>query len=108
MFALYHLPLEAVLYPAGLCAILGIIYFAMEYKKAREKHRRLICLQNLSAELITDFPKVESIAEQDYQQLVQLFCEKQAELVTMCRDLYKVLMGIPDPFDHLDGYIARW
>lgn len=30
---------------------------------------------------------------------------KQAELVTMCRDLYKALMGIPDPFDHLDGYI---
>ena len=30
---------------------------------------------------------------------------RQAELVTMCRDLYKALMGIPDPFDHLDTYI---
>ena len=29
----------------------------------------------------------------------------QAELVTMCRALYKSLMGIPDPFEHLDGYI---
>ncbi|MBQ8978381.1 MAG: UvrD-helicase domain-containing protein, partial [Oscillospiraceae bacterium] len=29
----------------------------------------------------------------------------QAELVTMCRALYKSLMGISDPFEHLDGYI---
>ena len=92
MFALYHLPLEAVLYPTCLCAILGIIYFAMEYKKAWEKHCRLVRLQNLSAELITDFPKVESIAEQDYQQLVQLFCEKQAELVTLMNEKYSDMM----------------
>ena len=30
---------------------------------------------------------------------------RQAELVTMCRELYKALMGIPDPFEHLDEYI---
>ena len=30
---------------------------------------------------------------------------RQAELVTMCRELYKALMGIPDPFDHLDSYV---
>ena len=30
---------------------------------------------------------------------------RQAELVPMCRELYKALMGIPDPFDHLDSYI---
>ena len=32
---------------------------------------------------------------------------KQSELVPMCRDLYKALMGIPDPFEHLDGYIEN-
>ena len=32
---------------------------------------------------------------------------KQGELVSMCRELYKALMGIPDPFDHLDGYIEH-
>lgn len=92
MFALYHLPLEAVLYPAGLCAILGIIYFALEYKKALEKHRRRVCLQNLSAELITEFPKAESIAEQDYQQLVRMLCEEQAKLVTKMNENYSAMM----------------
>lgn len=30
---------------------------------------------------------------------------RQSELVAMCRELYKVLMGLPDPFDRLDDYI---
>lgn len=32
---------------------------------------------------------------------------RQTELVAMCRDLYRALMGIPDPFDHLDAYIEN-
>ena len=31
---------------------------------------------------------------------------RQTELAAMCRDLYKALMGIPDPFDHLDAWIG--
>ncbi|MDO5702959.1 MAG: 3'-5' exonuclease, partial [Lachnospiraceae bacterium] len=30
---------------------------------------------------------------------------RQKELVAICRDLYKALMGLPDPFDRLDAYI---
>lgn len=41
------------------------------------------------------------------EELVRGLCDsfKQTELVWMCRELYKALMGIPDPFDHLDRYI---
>lgn len=92
VFALYHLPLEAVIYPAGLCAILGSIFFGTEYKKAKKKHRNLVCLQGLGAELMTDFPKAESMEEQDYQQLVRLLCEEQAKLVTKMNGNYADMM----------------
>lgn len=82
VFALYHLPLQAVLYPAGLCAILGSILWGIEYKTAKKKHKALVSLQGAGAEGMTEFPKAESISEQDYQQVVRLLCEEQAGLVT--------------------------
>lgn len=88
VFALYHLPIAAVLYPVGLCAILSILLCYTDYKKAKKKHEKLLELQSLSAELIQDFPVAESIAEQDYQKLVQLLCEAQAVLVTKMNGSY--------------------
>ena len=31
----------------------------------------------------------------------------QADILVMARNLYKALMGIPDPFDHLDRYVEN-
>ncbi len=92
VFALYHLPIAAVLYPVGLCAILSILLCYTDYKKAKKKHEKLLELQSLSAELIQDFPEAESIAEQDYQKLVQLLCEAQAVLVTKMNGSYTDMM----------------
>ena len=88
VFALYHLPIAAVLYPVGLCSILSIFLCYTDYKKAKKKHEKLLELQSLSAELIQAFPVAESIAEQDYQKLVQLLCEAQAVLVTKMNGSY--------------------
>lgn len=88
VFALYHLPIAAVLYPVGLCSILSIFLCYTDYKKAKKKHEKLLELQSLSAELIQDFPGAESIAEQDYQKLVQFLCEAQAVLVTKMNGSY--------------------
>ena len=88
VFALYHLPVAAVLYPTGLSAILGLLWLWMDYKKAKEKHGKLVTLQKLSAELLHDFPEAESTAEQDYQQLVHLLCEEQTALVTKMNASY--------------------
>ena len=92
MFALYHLPLAAVLYPAILCAFLGMVFLGIEYKKAYEKHRELVRLQKLNAELIQELPNAESIAEEDYRQLVRLLCEEQAQLATKMNATYNDMM----------------
>ena len=92
IFALYHLPLEAVLYPTLLCAALGLIFLGVEYKKAYRKQSELVRLQNLSAELIQELPKAESITEREYQKLVRLLCEQQAELMTQMNTKYSDMM----------------
>jgi len=88
VFALYHLPVAAVLYPAGLCALLGVCFWGLDYKRAKEKHEKLVILQKLSAELLRDFPEAEGIVEQDYQQLLQILCDEQAALVTKMNASY--------------------
>ncbi len=92
VFALYHLPLAAVLYPAGLCMVLGLIFLVTDYTAVYRKHRKLLQLQELSAELISDFPKTEGVLEQDYQQLVCLLCEQQAGLLTKMNEKYADMM----------------
>ena len=42
VFALYHLPVEAVLYPAGICATLGTGYLLFDFQKALRKPKMLI------------------------------------------------------------------
>jgi len=88
VFALYHLPIGAVLYPTGLCALCGVCFWGLDYKKAKEKHRKLRELQSLGAELLHDFPEAESITEQEYQQLLHMLCEEQAMLVTKMKGSY--------------------
>lgn len=88
VFALYHLPIGAVLYPTGLCALCGMFFLTTDYKKAKEKHKKLLTLQKLSAELLHEFPEAETITEQDYQKLLLLLRNEQAELVTKMNASY--------------------
>ena len=37
-FLLYHLPVEAVLYPAGLCLLLGGIALGWDFLQFRRRH----------------------------------------------------------------------
>ena len=52
VFALYRLPLGAVIYPSALCAAVGIILLALDCRAAYRKHCRLCTLKGLSAELM--------------------------------------------------------
>ena len=41
-FLLYHLPVGAVLYPAGLCLLLGGLLTALDFRRVCRDHRRLL------------------------------------------------------------------
>lgn len=78
VFALYGLPLGAVLYPAGVCLVLGCVFLALDVRQARERHRRLEQLSRLSGAVMGDFPPPSNQDHRDYQYIIGLLRQEQA------------------------------
>lgn len=81
-FLLYHLPVGAVLYPAGLCLLLGGLLTALDFRRVYRDHRRLMELQALPPNLTDDLPEPDGIGQEDYQALIDLLCRRQQETET--------------------------
>ena len=75
-FALYRLPLKAVLYPALLCALTGAAAAALDYRRMRRRHEQLQHIGRLSAELIDGLPAPETIADEDHQRIIRMLCDE--------------------------------
>ena len=75
-FALYRLPLKAVLYPALLCALTGSAAAALDYRRMRRRHEQLQHIGRLSAELIDGLPAPETIADEDHQRIIRMLCDE--------------------------------
>lgn len=75
-FYLYHLPLAAVLYPAGLCFLLGLIFMSASMYHAYKEHKKLIGLKALSGSILQDaLPESTTIEGTDYEQIIRALCE---------------------------------
>ena len=77
-FILYRLPLEAVLYPAALCVLLGILVLIIDFIRVRRRHEVLRGLKELDSEL----PEVRDIEAEDYREIVRLLREANREART--------------------------
>ena len=69
-FALYGLPLGAVLYPAALCAAAGGIMLLLSLHKSRAVCQELSLMQRHPADLPDELPAAQSPQEQAYQALL--------------------------------------
>ncbi len=69
-FALYHLPLAAVLYPAGLCAALGAGFLLHGYTALRRRHRLLARLAQIPDDVPAALPAPQSLTEADCQAII--------------------------------------
>lgn len=78
-FLLYHLPIEAVIYPALLCGVLGLILLIIDFRRVGQKHEVLERLQRLTDVISGVLPKIEGVEEEDYQQIIRLLCEEHNE-----------------------------
>lgn len=81
-FLLYHLPVGAVLYPAGLCLLLGGLLTALDFRRVYRDHRRLMELQALPPNLTDDLPEPDGIGQEDCQALIARLCRRQQETET--------------------------
>lgn len=75
-FSLYHLPIAAVIYPATICASLGLVLMLIDFRRVQRKHQVLKSIQNLTDTITDTFPLIESIEDEDYQQIIRLLREE--------------------------------
>ena len=70
-FALYGLPLEAVIYPILLCIILGLAYLLYRFHVLSEWHREISRLKNMTAEqkleVVEDYNLGPNSTNEDYK-----------------------------------------
>lgn len=69
-FYLYELPLAAVLYPALLCSVIGIIAVTVDFLKTKRLHETLCVLTAEGSELISELPDTSSILGTDYGKII--------------------------------------
>ena len=79
-FILYHLPVMAVLYPTFICTVLGMIFLIIDFRQVSGKHQKLDRIRAMVDAVSECFPKVESIEDADYQQIINLLRDEQAQL----------------------------
>ena len=66
VFALYDLPLEAVVYAGVLCLALGLVLFAVGYSRFLRRHRELQQLLRQAGEKALTLPLARGLLEEDY------------------------------------------
>lgn len=92
VFTMYHLPVEAVIYPGLLCTALGLFILAFDYRRSYSRHRRLVELQRLGVELMKDFPPVETVADADYQKLIGMLSDEHGRFISHMNSRYSEMI----------------
>ncbi len=91
-FLLYHLPPEAVLYPAFLCALTGGLFLLRDFSQVRRRHQQLCRLQGTPSAEIRSLPKPRGVEDADYQALIQRMQEESAESRDAAAARYREMM----------------
>lgn len=75
-FALYHLPIEAVVYPTLLCMLLGIAVMIIDFLRVKRKHELLKRIESVTEAFTSVFPTEGNIDDEDYQCIIGRICEE--------------------------------
>ena len=70
VFRLYGIPMEAVIYPLGLCAGVGAAVMAVDFSGFARRHRMLRTLAEQTEGIEERLPEAIDALEEDYRQIV--------------------------------------
>lgn len=76
-FWLYHLPVAAALYPSGLCGMMLLIWFLLDWRKQREKERQLSRLAALPEDLPERLEGKPGSLDAAYGEIIQRLYERE-------------------------------
>lgn len=92
VFALYRIPVSAVLYPAGLCMTLGVLAIVWDYYGVWKKHKILSLIRSMTEVLTLSVPGAQTIEDGDYQAILRLMCQEQARQTNQMDLRYQDMM----------------
>ena len=78
-FALYHFPLQAVLYPTYFCALILLGTFFYAYQREKKKHQQFTLLAKLPENLLESLEEYQTQTDEDYQEILTLLQEKRRQ-----------------------------
>ena len=87
-FLLYHLPIEAVIYPTLLSAVLGILVMVFDFLRVKREHEALSSIRSMTDVIAGSLPKSDGIKDEDYQQILRLLSEEQNNYRTQTNRKY--------------------
>lgn len=79
-FLLYHLPVAAVLYPSGLCAALLMGWFLADYRRQREKLKRLSLLASLPEDMTDCLTGEPGSLDEAYGEIIRNLSQREKTL----------------------------
>ena len=87
-FLLYHLPIEAVIYPTLLSAVLGILVMVFDFLRVKREHEALSSIRSMTDVIAESVPKIDGIKDEDYQQILHLLSEEHNHYRTQTNKKY--------------------
>lgn len=95
-FALYRLPLRAVLYPVGLCLLVGLGFAVWDYRRTLKRHRALTGCGDLTAELLhlrQLCTELQSAADNRYRDAIEYYTTWAHQIKTPIASMRLALQG---------------
>lgn len=99
-FWLYHLPLEAVIYPAVLSAISGFLIMVSDFRQVKNEHKVLKSIRGMNDVMERSFPRADGIKEEDYQKIIQLIKEEHGSFLTETNRRYQDMVDYYSTWVH--------
>lgn len=81
VFALYHLPLEAVGYAFLCCGVLALLAASIGFSRYYRRHCEMVYLQQNIAAGTAALPAPENLTERDYTLLLQLLDSERLQVI---------------------------
>lgn len=89
VFFLYHISVEAVIYPMILCAVIGFVFIAIDFFKAYKKHKLISELKYFSNDLILDsLPAEKTCDDYDYREFIRFLSEEKNRIENEMSEKY--------------------
>ena len=91
-FILYRLPIKAIMYPALICVVFGLVFFSIDYAQKVRKHKHLSEMKKLTAAMISSMPSIECMEDSDYQEVIRALQDEVTNINTVASARYQNLM----------------